>query len=108
MNQPRRQLIVVQSFSKGAARFGHFCGDGPLRYRWLNLPGFGPVAGENFRMCVLEIREFLINCSSYQPMHFSAAALEQGLVCRITDQCMLELVGGLGRETPHMKQVRVS
>ncbi len=58
-------------------------------------------------MGLLKRRELLIDRAGDQPMQILAAALEQSLVGRVSDQRVLELVSRVGGDAAHIKQFRV-
>ena len=58
-------------------------------------------------MCLCNRAELFIDATPDQPVQFFAAALEQRLVGRVPDQCVLEQVGRLRSDAAHIEQFRV-
>jgi hypothetical protein len=79
----------------------------PFNNRGFGFARFGPVARENFGLSLLETRELLVDGACDDEMQLLTAALKQRFVSRVTDQCVLELIGRIRRDAADVKQFRV-
>src|SRR6516225_6153473 len=88
--------------------FGSSTRPRPFNQGTFGFTRLGPVACKNLWLRRLRRRELFTDRLCYQPMQILAAAPEYGLIRGVADQGMLELVGGIRRDSPHIKQFGIS
>ena len=106
--QIERTFDMIGRLQMGRMRRGALAGLEPLRNGPLCFGGTGQMVGQQFGPPMDEFGEVLVEYGGDAPVQFLASAAQEGAICRILHQCVLEQIRCVRHDTAAEQQPRAA